>query len=130
MKTPSNYKLVKTSDGSFSLYSEKHEQLMHTQDGAYAESFLKHVFPSRVFGKIKNKIRILDVGFGIGYNILCALMEGKASSAENIEIISLEYDRSIADFLPLIKFGDERDSAYGAVVEAFNCGKSVFGKGP
>jgi tRNA U34 5-methylaminomethyl-2-thiouridine-forming methyltransferase MnmC len=115
------YSLVETADGSYSLYSDEDGESMHTKAGAYDESVRKHVELSRLIEKSKKrkKLRVLDVGFGLGYNIL-ALMQTVKNCP--VEIVSLEYDGSIAEWLDKISFGDERDADYAVIKKAFHAG--------
>jgi tRNA U34 5-methylaminomethyl-2-thiouridine-forming methyltransferase MnmC len=116
-------KSVITGDGTFTLYSEKFSEAMHSDSGAYEEALLKHVRPSCVLNDNKSSVRILDVGFGMGYNTLALLSEALFLGKNiKIEAVCLEYDSSYSDFLRLVKFGDERDELYQKILEAFLSG--------
>ena len=59
-----------TNDGSVGLYSPKDDDIYHSTYGALTEAFEKFVIPAdfdSYFSK-NNKIKILDICFGIGYN--------------------------------------------------------------
>lgn len=67
---------VKTSDGSFTLYSPEYGEHYHgVKDGALAESIHKHVAPGFLYANAfdKDEITILDICFGLGLNTLAAL---------------------------------------------------------
>ncbi len=74
---------IKTKDSSFTVYSEKYKEHYHSVSGALEESLKKFVEPC----KIKNNMKILDIGFGLGYNVGMSLYKFK-----NLKIISLEKD--------------------------------------
>lgn len=59
-----------TNDGSVGLYSPEFDDIYHSTFGAYAESCEKFVLPADVNYYITNfdKINILDICYGIGYN--------------------------------------------------------------
>lgn len=99
---------------------------MHTKAGAYEESVLKHIGNSGLIekSKVKDHIRVLDVGFGLGYNILTLVQAVKEC---RVEIVSLEYDRSISEWLDKISFGDSRDSDYSVIKKAFRDGHAEAG---
>ena len=63
-------RIVVTADGSKTLFSEKYKQTFHSDKGALAES--QHVFlkTSGVAERLKRglKTRVLEVGFGTGFN--------------------------------------------------------------
>jgi chorismate dehydratase len=123
------YSLVSTSDGSSTVRAEEFGESMHTEAGAYEESVIKHV---RACGKIvsgKASLSVLDVGFGIGYN-LCALLN-EWSVLENppyLSVVSLEKDSSVAVCFNTLNFNDERDRWYDVIKKGFREG-SVKGDG-
>lgn len=104
--------LLKTNDGSFSLYSETYKDFYHsTKDGAILETLYKHIIPT--FGLLwanqnanpsanlmlnstnptnlspKNPIKILDICFGLGYNALFSLAFAKRVNI-SISLYSME----------------------------------------
>lgn len=59
-----------TDDGSVGLYSPHDNDIYHSVYGALTESYEKFILPinlKKFFSK-KNKIKILDICYGIGYN--------------------------------------------------------------
>ena len=68
------HQLIKTHDGSFTLYNEVLDETYHSVNGALTESlhvFIKNGLLYRSFEK--NEIHILEVGFGTGLNALLTL---------------------------------------------------------
>lgn len=117
-------KLEQTGDGTFTLYSDSFSEAMHSDSGAYEEALLKHVNASEVLASGKFSIRVLDVGFGMGYNTLALIHEAlKLKRYNKIEAVCLEYDNSYSGLLEKIRFDDERDEIYSAAVEAFKSGR-------
>ena len=76
-------KTVRTGDGSFTFYSEEYDETYHSTSGALEEAQKKFIEPC----KIKEGMKILDIGFGLGYNIGMALQASK-----KLRIVSLEKD--------------------------------------
>ena len=74
-------KVIRTKDNSLTVYNEDYKECYRALDGALTESFNKFILPC----KIKDNFKILDICFGLGYNIACSL-----SVAKNLKIISLE----------------------------------------
>lgn len=67
-------KLIKTADGSHSLYREDLNETYHSKHGAEAES--RHVFIKNGLGLFQDKkqpVQLLEVGFGTGLNALLTL---------------------------------------------------------
>ena len=70
--SPQNSKVVKTADGSNSLFSDAYNQTFHSDKGAVAES--KHVFLNAsglsdlVKAQNNSQLNVLEVGFGTGLN--------------------------------------------------------------
>lgn len=59
-----------TNDGSVGLYSESDNDIYHSTYGALTEAYEKFILPAdfKNYFKNNNKIKILDICFGIGYN--------------------------------------------------------------
>lgn len=110
--------LLKTQDGSFSLYNEIYGDFYHsTKDGAILETLYKHIIPT--FGLVCENldsalyfaidsapIKVLDICFGIGYNALFTLAFAKrlniAVSIHSVELHLLENLRNF--YYPKILF--------------------------
>jgi len=64
-----NFNLKKTTDGSFTLYSDEMQESYHSVNGAVQES--NFIFIDRALANISNqKISVFEVGFGTGLNAL------------------------------------------------------------
>lgn len=59
-----------TNDGSVGLYSPVDDDIYHSTYGALTEAYEKFIIPANLdeYFKKNNKIKILDICFGIGYN--------------------------------------------------------------
>jgi protein-L-isoaspartate O-methyltransferase len=58
----------------------------------------------------RDSLNVLDIGFGLGYNILALVSEAKNRNLKkNINIISLEKERELLPFMEEIFFDDYRD---------------------
>ncbi|GAB6065104.1 tRNA (5-methylaminomethyl-2-thiouridine)(34)-methyltransferase MnmD [Aquifex pyrophilus] len=83
-----------TADGSYTLIHNKYGEPYHSQTaGAIREAYWKFVKPSRILEKAKKKevIKILDIGFGLGYNLAVALKHlWDINPSLKVEIISFE----------------------------------------
>jgi tRNA U34 5-methylaminomethyl-2-thiouridine-forming methyltransferase MnmC len=84
-------------DGTKTLYSKEFDEPYHsTKDGALHESLEKHVKPSFALKKTKDKIRILDICFGLGYNTFATIYYVKKHNIKSkIEIVSPEFDEEL-----------------------------------
>jgi len=96
-------KKIVTMDGSETLYNEEYEDHYHSKSGAVEESFEKFVKPA-ITDKTLSKgfIRILDIGFGLGYNAIAAIdyIQDNNKNCE-IELISLEKDLKLDELKSL-----------------------------
>ena len=81
-------KLVKTKDGSYTVFNEAASEHYHTISGAIEEAFEKHV---NALG-INNGMQILDFCFWIGYNSIAACKDHA-----NLQITALENDKKIIE---------------------------------
>ena len=87
----------KTKDGSLSLYSLSYEEGFHDNDGALRESVDKYLLPAQLKNfSNSDKIVVLDVCVGLGYNTGCILEE---LLQRNIKIVwhGLEIDQRPLD---------------------------------
>jgi len=85
---------VKTGDGSLTVYHPAYRQHFHSLAGAAGEAqkkYLEGVDLSRYLASLETT-RILDIGFGLGYNALAAIKLARESKQGKLEIISLEND--------------------------------------
>ncbi len=59
-----------TNDGSVGLFSPEADDIYHSTYGALTEAYEKFIIPAEFekFFQKNNKIKILDICFGIGYN--------------------------------------------------------------
>jgi chorismate dehydratase len=90
-------KKVITHDGSPTLFNEQYQECYHSMSGAIEEAFEKYIKPCKIEELAKKgKVRILDIGFGLGYNIIAAI-DAALNLNDNceIEITSLEKDENI-----------------------------------
>lgn len=123
-----NYSVIKTEDDSLSLYSDEHEQAMHSMSGAYQESLLKHIFPSMILECPRDELYVLDIGFGIGYNILALIIEfTRKNTNRKLNIISFEKDNSIQSIIRNIAFDDEREKIYSKIKDCLSTGSMNYG---
>jgi tRNA U34 5-methylaminomethyl-2-thiouridine-forming methyltransferase MnmC len=88
--------MIKTTDSSFTLKSEKYNQCYHSvNDGALKETMHKHVLPA--FELVdKMQVNILDICFGLGYNTFASLLH---KGDKKINIYSPELDEELVNSL-------------------------------
>lgn len=95
MKISENLSLVKTEDESYTLIKDGNR--MHAKQGALKESKKKYVNPMLEHHQKnnKNRIKILDIGTGMGYNSIMSLKSCKEKDLE-AEIDTIDkFDYSI-----------------------------------
>ena len=87
------FKKLTTKDGSLSLYSFSYEEGFHNKEGALRESIDKYLLPAQLeqFSNAE-RITVLDVCMGLGYNTGCILEELLQSNIK-IEWHGLEIDQ-------------------------------------
>ncbi len=85
-------KSFKTLDGTTSLHSEHFKEKFHSQTGAKKEAIDKFIKPAELHRfKNKEKITVLDVCVGMGYNTAC-LLERLTTTNLSMEWWGLEVD--------------------------------------
>lgn len=114
----SNNKLVITSDGSHTLFSNRYNQHFHnTEDGSLSEALNKHVIPAFTFHINKTELNILDICYGIGYNTLATIfyvITNKLNIKLNIYSPELDFDliKSLNEFEYPPEFSSFKDIIY------------------
>lgn len=105
-------KVVLTNDNSNTLYSSEFDECYHsTKDGALNESLNKHIIPAFNITKQKDKITILDICFGLGYNTFATIYYCQINNIQTkIEIISPEFDEQLVKSLKDFSYPKEFDS--------------------
>ena len=103
--------LVLCKDGSYTLFSHDFNEPYHsTKDGALHESLEKHVKPAFSFKKHKEKLVILDICFGLGYNTFTTIYYIKKHNIKiKIHILSPEFDEDLVRSLSTFHFPQEFD---------------------
>jgi tRNA U34 5-methylaminomethyl-2-thiouridine-forming methyltransferase MnmC len=101
--------LVLCEDGTNTLYSKEFDEPYHsTKDGALHESLEKHVKPSFSFNSHKDKLTILDICFGLGYNTFATLYYIKKNNLKTkVHILSPEFDEELVRSLDSFAFPSE-----------------------
>lgn len=104
-------KIVTTKDGSQTLYSSEFDECYHsTNDGALNETLHKHIIPAFSLVSQKDKLVILDICFGLGYNTLATIYYCKLHKiSTKIEIISPELDIALVQDLQNFHYPPEFD---------------------
>ena len=86
--------IIITNDGTKTMYSAEFDECYHsTRDGALNESLNKHIIPAFNLAKSKDRLVILDICYGLGFNTLSTIYYYKKYSPETkLHIISPEFD--------------------------------------
>lgn len=95
-------KIFVTRDGSFSFFNLTFNEAYRAKSvGAYSESLYKFVLASGIIEKLKNSnVKLLDICFGLGYNLAVTLDEAIKAEVTNIlEITSLEIDIEVVELV-------------------------------
>ncbi|WP_188020345.1 tRNA (5-methylaminomethyl-2-thiouridine)(34)-methyltransferase MnmD [Deferribacter autotrophicus] len=98
-----NKKPFATADGSISFYNISYKEGYHAKSiGAYTESLHKFVIPSGIIEKLcKNEeVWLLDIFFGLGYNIVATIEELEKNKIKNkLNIVSIEKDPTLIELV-------------------------------
>jgi len=99
-------------DGSNTLYSKEFDEPYHsTKDGALHESLEKYVKPSLSLKSSQEKLIILDICFGLGYNTFATVYYIKKYNIKTkVHILSPEFDEKLVRSLDTFDFPPEFES--------------------
>ena len=95
-------KIIRTSDGSFTLYSSTYNESYKTKStGAFTESYHKFIKQSNIAERLKDKdIRILDICFGLGQNIATTIHEVEKYDLSNrLHLVCVELDPHLIEIV-------------------------------
>jgi tRNA U34 5-methylaminomethyl-2-thiouridine-forming methyltransferase MnmC len=123
------YRIIQTDDGTPSLFSEEYGEAMHSTSGAYQEALFKHVYPSGILDMDSEKISVLDIGFGMGYNSL-ALIEKfmEKDDGRFLDILAFERDLSYVPAIEGVSLEGARGHLYREVISALERGEFSSGR--
>ena len=104
--------IVLCEDGTNTLYSKEFNESYHsTKDGALRESLEKHVKPAFSLKSHKEKLTILDICFGLGYNTFATLCHIEKNNLKTkVHILSPEFDEGVVRSLESFDFPAEFES--------------------
>jgi len=93
---------VTTEDGSITCRDKSTGELYHNRAGAHTEAFKNYIEPSRLSKLIgdAHELAVLDVCFGLGYNVYVLLNELLSFSNKSIRIVAIDNDPEIVSVLP------------------------------
>lgn len=108
--------IVITGDGSPTFYNAACQEHYHsTKDGAFSEALHKHVIPAwahRIRGR--QRVKVLDFGFGLGYNSLTLLWWlAQQGYAGELEIVAIEQDVALLSRLGSLAYPRELNAFAG-----------------
>jgi tRNA U34 5-methylaminomethyl-2-thiouridine-forming methyltransferase MnmC len=91
------YLPLRTGDGSYTLYHPEYRQYFHSVSGAKTESEKKYLEPLKIRERLRSgrTVRILEIGFGLGFNAgeICRTAEAEAKGRASVT--SLESDLQV-----------------------------------
>lgn len=102
--------IVVTRDRTKTFFNFEYMEAYHsTKAGAYTESLEKFIKPSNLekFLNSKKNVDILDVGFGLGYNVATAINFAKRLNKKpNLNIVSIEKDPKFLERIKDLEYPD------------------------
>lgn len=116
-----DFKIKTTEDGSSTLYFPEYDEYTHTIHGAYTEALYKHVIPSGILDR-RGHLVVIDVGFGLGYNLLALLNSIDLNRIDGLKIFSFEMEKAIGPYLDQLKIPAEQQDSFNWIREAFDTG--------
>jgi len=99
-----------TKDSSITFRNDKYGETYHSVSGALEEAFEKFAKPC----KLKNRMKVLDICFGLGYNSLAAI------SLANVEIVGLENDKAILEKIQGNEIFKNNTNNYHNIIDNYN----------
>lgn len=108
-------KIIKTADGSSSLYIPELDEHYHSIHGAVQES--NHVFIEAGFKSLtKQKITVFEMGYGTGLNFLLTLINSGDKAIDYYGIEAYPLEQSLVEqlnYAKVLQLDDESQKAFG-----------------
>lgn len=121
------YKIVKSQDGSNTMYSAQYNQHYHSiKDGAINESLNKHVIPAFEHHKDTDELHILDICFGLGYNTFSTIYYAKKEGLnKKLKFYTPELDGELIKSLENFEYPKEFEELRDIIDEVVKTHKYV-----
>ncbi len=97
---------ITLADGTQTFLNEELQVCYHSQAGAVAEAMEKYVVPCNIRELAKRgELRLLDIGFGLGYNAAMAIHHALEQNPQcAISVVGLEKDTRILQQIAAMQF--------------------------
>jgi tRNA U34 5-methylaminomethyl-2-thiouridine-forming methyltransferase MnmC len=122
------FELIKTADGSFTVFHPIFNETYHSRTaGAVEESLKKFLYPSGLLqkAKVQDEIAILEIGFGLGYNVAVAVAElWKVNPSLKITYVGLE--KELNPLLEKLELPEPYGEVHKAITERVLNGEFNF----
>ena len=92
------YRLIKTTDNSYTFFNEKFGDVYHNKEGALSEAHFSFLKPLEKFLKEENKFIVFDIGFGLGYNAFL-IKEFLIKEEKDFILFSFEKDLGVINLI-------------------------------
>jgi len=128
MTSEREFKKVETADGTFTLWHPLFEESYHSVSaGALEESIKKFLIPSQLplLAKEKDEINLLEVGFGLGYNLVATCVT-LLKVNPNLKIHYVGFERELSPLLKELKLPEPYGGIYERIKENLLKGKDEF----
>ena len=97
---PAKNQFIFTADGSPTLYCPKHGEHHHSLIGAYTEAREKYVVLAEPWLARGGRLRVLDLPFGLGYNLAALLAElDQAGHDVHVDCTAVELDQTVISLI-------------------------------
>lgn len=93
----SKYSVYRTLDDSFTFRNDVYNENYHSNAGAWQEARIKYFEACRIKEKLikNNRLRILELGFGLGYNLIPLFLYSREIKNKKLVVTSFESDVEI-----------------------------------
>lgn len=87
---------ITLKDGSVTLWSQTYRDYYHPKAGAYAQAKTLFIEKSDLKKRLeKGDVRLLEIGFGMGYNSFCALQLAQTVAKNRLHVKVIDQDRML-----------------------------------
>jgi tRNA U34 5-methylaminomethyl-2-thiouridine-forming methyltransferase MnmC len=107
---------VITNDGSPTIYDPSFKEHHHSLIGAYTEARYKFAELSKNILEQKNKVQLLDLPFGLGYNLIATIdLAEQLPNKPFIECTAIEKDLSVIQQIAVCPFEDDLQTKFNSL---------------
>lgn len=90
------HNIINLKDGSTTFWNKTYRDYYHPKAGALTQAKILFIQQSKLEKRLKkNDVALLDIGFGMGYNTMCALNVAQNLAQKRLHVKTIDHDKML-----------------------------------